>query len=77
MSKKKNSIKGKYTKIRVHGTCNPFSSKAKATVNIGLTDAGWGYDSRTADVTFSIKEAKEIIVLIENAIKEANKKEKN
>lgn len=77
MSKDNKSIKGEYTKIRVHGGYNPFARKSKPSVTIGLTDAGCGYDSRTADVTFSIKEAKEIIVLIEDAIKEATKKEKN
>ena len=77
--KKKNSIKDEYDKIRITGWANPFARKPSPVVSISLRELG--YDPASADVNFSIGEAKEIIKLIEQAIKEANKevnkKEKN
>ena len=78
MSKKEKnkSIKGEYNKIRVSGWRNPYGKNPDAVVSISLHELT--YDGGTsADVSFTIKEAKEIIGLIEAAIKEANKKEKN
>lgn len=73
---KKNSISGEYDKIRVVGwNGTPFAKKIKPVVSISLRELG--YSPGAADVSFTVAEAKEIIVLIENAIKEANKKEKN
>ena len=74
--KKKNSIKGEYDRIRVTGwNGNPFASRVEPVVSISLREVG--YDPSAADVSFTVAEAKEIIKLIEQAIKDANKKEKN
>ena len=77
--KKKHSIKAEYEKIRVTGWTSPFSRNSKPVVSISLREVG--YDPGAADVNFTVAEAKEVIKLIEQAIKEAkkeaNKKEKN
>ena len=75
MSKKesKKSIKAEYEKIHIAG--NPgWGRGSEAYVYITLKDAGYALE--TASQSFSIKEAKEIIGLIESAIKETTKKEK-
>ena len=73
--KKKHSIKAEYEKIRITGWTSPFSNKHTPVISISLRELG--YDPHAADVNFSVAEAKEIIKLIEQAIKEATKKEKN
>ena len=74
MSKKKNSIKDEYDKIRIYGYSNGYGKNRNTGIHISLREIGY-VDSTVADVGFNIKEAKKIIVLIENAIKEATKKE--
>ena len=77
--KKKHSIKSEYDKIRIVGWATPFGRNPSPLVSISLRELG--YDLHASDVNFSVAEAKEIIKLIEQAIKEAskeaNKKEKN
>jgi len=72
---KNNSIKGEYNKIRVVGS-QAFGRRDEPYVYIVLTDVSYA-GGETSSASFSIKEAKEIIGLLESAIKEANKKEKN
>ena len=75
MSKeKKRSIKAEYEKIRVSGH-QGFGRGEKGYVNIGVRDFTYGV-GEAASQTFTIKEAKEIIGLLEQAIEEATKKEK-
>lgn len=73
--KKKVSIKDEYDKIRITGWVSPFGRKPSGVVSISLRELG--YDTAAADVNFTVAEAKEIIKLIEQAIKDSNKKEKN
>ena len=76
MSKKeKKSIKGEYDKFRATGNVG-WGRKSEPYVHITLKDSSYGV-GECASQSFTIKEAKEIIGLIEAAIKEANKKEKN
>lgn len=73
---KNNSIKGEYDKIYVKGQ-NGYGPNAEPYIYISLKDASYGV-GEAASQSFSIKEAKEIVGLLEAAIKEANKKkEKN
>lgn len=71
---KNNSIKGEYKKFRAVGGSG--FHRRDSYVYITVTDVSYA-GGESASQSFSINEAKEIIGLIEAAIKEANKKEKN
>jgi hypothetical protein len=79
MSKKKSSrsIKAEYNKVDVRGAqANPFG---EGDPTVYLTATELSYEAVIAVVRLSIKEAKQVIGLLEQGIKEAtkpNKKEK-
>lgn len=73
-SNKKNSIQDKYNKVRVNGWRH--GKKSSRRVCIAVRELGYG-DAPLAETILTIKEAKKLITLIENAIKETNKKEDN
>jgi len=73
--KEKKSIKAEYDKIRISGH-QGYGRKDNPYIHIGVKDMSFGM-GEAASAAFTIKEAKEIIGLLESAIKEASKKEKN
>ena len=72
--KEKKSIKAEYDKIRISGH-QGYAFGDGPYIHITLKDVSYGI-GEAASASFTIKEAKEIIGLLESAIKEANKKEK-
>lgn len=73
--KEKKSLKGEYEKVSVSGH-EGYGRGSKPYVHIGIKDFSYGV-GEVASAAFTIKEAKEIVSLIESAIKQATKKEKN
>ena len=73
-SNKKNSIQDSYDKVRVNGWAH--GKKSSRRVCIAVRELSYG-DAPIAETVLTVKEAKQLITLIENAIKEASKKEKN
>lgn len=73
MSKKKQnySVEDKYAKVHVRGSQKgPFDGEAY----VSLTVTEVTYDPAIAVARLSIKEAKQVIELLEQAIKDASKK---
>jgi ribosomal protein L22 len=73
MSKKKQnySVKDEYQKVHVRGSQkDPFGGEAY--VSLAVTEVT--YDPAIAVARLSIKEAKQVIELLEQAIKDASKK---
>jgi hypothetical protein len=74
MSKKKQnySVEDKYTKVHVRGSQKDPFDGGKPYVSLSITEVS--YDPAIAVARLSIKEAKQVIELLEQAIKDASKK---
>jgi len=72
MSKKNYSVKDEYQKVHVRGIQkNPFGDDGPH-VSLAVTEVS--YDPTIAVARLTIKEAKQVIELLEDAIKDAKKK---